>query len=335
MGSAAACIGEVLVIDGRTVEALLPLADCIELMARTMAAVSHGAAELPLRTVMRLPESGNFLGLMPGYLADPAGLGVKIISIFPGNAALGLPSHLGGVIMFEPETGRPVALIDAASVTAIRTAAASAAATRVLARADAGDLAILGAGEQASRHLDAMALVRRLRRVRIWNRSRERAAALAEAAAPRLGLAIEVADSVEQAVAGADLICTTTGAIEPLLHGRWIADGAHINLVGFTVGGPGEVDTDTIARARYFADVRQAALAAAGELKQAIASGRVSEAHLLGEIGEVIAGSISGRTGPDEITIYRSLGSAAQDVAAGTEVYQRAKAAAMGVAAPF
>jgi alanine dehydrogenase len=317
------------ILGGREIKALLPMAACIELMRTTMIAVSEGRARIPLRTVLPV-SNGGMLGNMPGYLAEPECFGVKLLSLFPGNPAAGLSSHLGLVLLFEPRHGLPVALLDAAELTAIRTAAVSGLATRLLAREDAGDLAILGSGEQARSHLEAMLVVRNLRRVRVWSRTPAHAAAFAEAQRALHGLKIDTAATAQAAVAGADLICTVTGSHEPILRGDWIAPGAHLNVVGASRIAAAEVDTAAVAKSRFFVDFRGSAEHEAGELRRAIDAGAVSAAHVLGEIGEVANGTVAGRAGGADITLFKSLGVAAEDLAAAHYVLQRAEAEGVG-----
>ncbi len=320
---------KIRILSGADVRALLPMAACIDLMRTTMIAVSEGRARIPPRTVMPV-SSGGLLGAMPGYLAEPECFGVKLLSLFPGNPAAGLSSHLGLVLLFEPKHGLPVAMLDAAEVTAIRTAAVSGLATRLLAREDAGDLAILGAGEQARSHLEAMLAVRRVRRVRVWSRNLDHALAFAAAQTERHGLTVESAPTARDAVLGADLVCTVTGAAEPILSGDWIAPGAHLNVVGASRIAAAEVDTAAVARSRFFVDFRQSAELEAGELRRALDAGAVGPAHVLGEIGEVANGSVRGRLAQDDITLFKSLGIAAEDLAAAHFVFQRADAEGVG-----
>jgi len=324
-----------LIIGGAEVKRALTMSDCIEAVDRAMRALSNGGADVPLRTVMQLPGGRNFFGVMPGYLADPRGLGAKIITIFPDNAKLGLSSHVGLVLLFDTEIGFPLAVMDAGEITAIRTAAASAVATRVLARRDASQLAILGTGEQAITHLESISKVRTLRTIRVWGRSFEKTTAFAHEHGVRLGLKIEVSKTVEEAVSGADIICTVTSSHEPILNGAWLARGAHVNLVGSSRLASREVDDDVVALSRFFVDSRTSARAEAGELKHAIDAGLVSDSHVLGEIGDVLSGKVVGRTGNHDITVYKSLGVAAQDMAAAHVIYERATRDGIGTSVPF
>src|SRR5882757_1021050 len=222
---------EIRVLRGAEVRQLLPMAECIDLMQRTMIAVSEGRVVLPLRSILVMPRDRGMMGMMPGYLADPECFGVKLVSLIPRNKPPQYSSHLGLVLLFEDDHGKPVALLDAAEITAIRTAAASGLATRLLARPEAGDLALLGAGEQARSHLEAMLSVRALRRIRVWARDGAKAAAFAASEGAKHGIVVEAATTVREAVAGADLICTLTKSQEPILLGDWLTPGTHLNVV--------------------------------------------------------------------------------------------------------
>ena len=318
------------ILGNDAIRAALPMADCIELMMQTMSAVARGEAQLPLRSVMPLSNEQNLLGIMPGALAEPAVFGAKLVCLFPQNPSRGLSSHTGVVVLFDPASGQLRALLDAAEITALRTAAASAAASRALARKDAGDLAILGTGEQALAHLTAMATVHRLRRVRVWVRSRGNAATFADRASSLCNLPVEVHGTVESSVHGADLICTTTASKDPILRGEWLSPGAHINLVGSSIPTTSEIDVEGVRRARYFVDHHASALALAGELKRAMEAGMVDADHIQGEIGDVHLGRRVGRRDGSDITIYKSLGSAAQDLAAAHAVYSAAERLGLG-----
>jgi ornithine cyclodeaminase len=316
------------ILNAAAVKALLPMAECIALMRTTMVAVSEGRARVPARSV--LPVGKGFFANMPGWLAEPECFGVKLLSLFPGNPADGFSSHLGLVLLFEPKHGLPVAMLDAAELTAIRTAAVSGLATQLLAREDAGDLAILGSGEQAASHLEAMLAVRPVRRVRVWSRTLAHAEAFAAAQGKRHGLSIEVMASVAAAVAGADLICTVTGAAEPILRGDWIAPGAHLNVVGASRLTAAEIDTAAVAKSRVFVDFRQSAELEAGELRRALDARAIGPDHVLGEIGAVANGSAAGRVSAIDVTLFKSLGVAAEDLAAAHYVLRQAEARGVG-----
>jgi ornithine cyclodeaminase len=318
------------------VEALLPMGECIEVVEAGLRTLARGGAVQPLRSAYWMPDRHGLLGVMPGMLDGLAAddmpvAGVKVLTVIPENYLHGEESHQGLVVLFERERGRPLAVLDAASVTAIRTAAASAVATRALAREDAGDLAILGSGTQARSHLAAMREVRALRRVRVWSRNPESATRFA-GESERLGLAVEPMASAREAVEGADLICTVTAAREPVLLGEWLAPGVHINAVGACTPAARELDGAAVARSRLFTDRRESALAEAGDFLLARSEGAVTDAHLLGELGEVLEGKVLGRRSEDEITLYKSLGIAVEDLAAGRYVYEKALATGRGSA---
>jgi ornithine cyclodeaminase len=326
---------KIRVLRAADVRRFLPMDECIDLMQRTMIAVSEGRTVLPLRSALVMPGERGMLGNMPGYLAEPECFGVKLVSLIPRNKPPQYSSHLGVVVLFEAEHGQPVALLDAAEITALRTAAASGLATRLLARPEAGDLAIIGAGEQASSHLAAMLAVRRLRRVRLWARDPEKAAAFARSEGALHHVAIETCATVKQAVAGADIICTVTKAREPILLGEWLTPGVHLNVVGSSISGAAEIDTATVARSRLFVDRRESTLNEGGEFLRAVRAGVITPAHILAEIGEVANGSKIGRASPSDVTLYKSLGIAAQDLASAHYVLEKARAADAGQVVDF
>jgi ornithine cyclodeaminase len=313
-----------LIISQSEVPLLLPMADCIDVMADALATLARDGAVLPLRTMLRLPDQSGIMGLMPAYLDSPASLGVKIITIFNANHGTEYDSHQGVVMLFEAVHGSPVALIDASSLTAIRTAAVSGVATNLLAREDAHDLCILGSGVQARTHLDAMRCVRRIDRVRIWSRNAEHARNFARASAERIGIDVEAFESARDAVAGADLICTTTSSREPVLHGDWIAPGAHINAVGSSTATARELDSAAVARSRLFVDRRESTLNEAGDFLIPKREGVIGDGHILGEIGELLLGTHDGRTTSAEVTLFKSLGLAVEDVAAAQYIHAQA-----------
>jgi ornithine cyclodeaminase/alanine dehydrogenase-like protein (mu-crystallin family) len=326
---------QIRVLRGAEVRGLLPMAECIELMHTTMVGLSEGRVVLPLRSVMVMPGDRGMLGNMPGYIAEPECFGVKLVSLIPHNKPPQHSSHLGLVVLFEAKHGCPVALLDAAEITAIRTAAASGLATRLLARPDAGDLAILGAGEQARSHLEAMLAVRQVRRIRVWARDPNKAKAFADAEGAKHRVAIETSDGVREAVTGADIICTLTKARTPILFGDWLAAGAHLNVVGSSIAAAAEVDTPAVARARFFVDCRNSTVHEGGEYLRALNAGAITPAHILGEIGEVANGSKIGRASPLDVTLYKSLGVAPQDLAAAHYVLEKARAAGVGQLVEF
>jgi ornithine cyclodeaminase/alanine dehydrogenase-like protein (mu-crystallin family) len=321
-----------LVIDRETVRRLLTYAACIPLMREAMIALSTGRTQQLLRQIIDLGD-GRAFGVMPGAMQDV--IGAKLITVFPQNAAKGVQSHQGLLTLFDPETGAPVAVIHAGEVTAIRTAAASAAATLALARPDARRLAILGTGEQAHAHALAIAAARPLDDIRIWGRDLGKAEALATRLRAELNLPVTASADVEAAVKGADILCTTTAAHDPILLNEWVAEGAHLNVVGSSRPGPREIDDALVVRARVFADHREGVLKQGAEILHAKAAGLIGDDHVVGEIGEVMAGLKPGRRAPDDVTIYKSLGSIVQDLAAGWFLYGEARREKLGALIPF
>jgi ornithine cyclodeaminase len=317
----------VRVVDGPTVRSLLTHEACIDVVRDAMVKVSRGQALLPLRRGMALPTGAGALGQMPGYLGDPECFGIKLVSLFPGNRARGLPTHLGAYLLYEALTGEPRALLNANELTAIRTAAATAVATLALMRADSKALAILGTGEQAREHIVALTRAHPFERILLWGRSGQKAHALA---AQFPSQPIEIVATTEDAVQDADVICTVTASKTPVLAGRALRDGQHLNLVGASFPDAREIDDHAVERGRYFVDYRASALDQAGELLHAIQAGCVTAHHVVAEVGEVLDGLTPGRSSDREITIYKSLGIAAQDLAAATYVLRAAEQANVG-----
>jgi ornithine cyclodeaminase len=321
---------QILIVNQDEVRRLLPMAECLDVMARTLAALARGEALLPLRQVLMLPGGQGAFGAMPAQLSSPPAVGIKVITVFPGNHGTAYDSHQGAVLLFETERGRLLAVMDASSITAIRTAAVSGVATRALARVDASALALLGSGVQAATHLEAMALVRPLRRVRVWSRDPAHVARFVEAARARHAFAIEAAPSARDAVADADIVCTVTASREPVLEGAWLREGTHVNAVGASLRTARELDSAAMARARVFVDRRESAANEAGDLLIPRAEGAIGDDHVQGELGEVLLGRVDGRRTEAEITVFKSLGLAVEDVASAHHIHARAQAAGVG-----
>jgi len=297
---------------------------CIPLVRAAMIAFSRGETLQHLRSIIPL-AAGRAFGIMPGAIAvSGAPFGAKLISVYPENFAKGRQSHQGVVVLFEPETGEPVCVVHAGEITAIRTAAASAVATDALARPDATRLGLLGYGEQAATHARAIAKVRRLEAITVWGRSRARAEAFAARTGAELGLPVTAMDEVERLAADTDIICTVTSAREPILRGAWVRPGTHINLVGSSAAGPVEVDDDLVVRSRFVADSREGVLRQGAEFLRAKEAGLIGDDHIVAEIGQVLAGDFPGRTSPEEITAYKSLGHVVQDLASAWALYDDA-----------
>ena len=307
-------------IDREEVARRLTYEVCIPIVRQAMIAFSRGETKQLLRSIIPLSE-GRFFGIMPGAMGPHATFGAKLISVFHQNFARGIPSHQGLVILFDPETGAPVCVVHGGEITAIRTAAASAVATEALARKDARRLALLGYGEQAGSHARAIRKVRHLESLVVCGRSPERARVFAERMQAELAVPATTAGTVREAVAEADIICTVTAAAEPILKGAWVRPGTHLNLVGSSYRGPAEVDNDLVLRSRFIADSREGVLHQGGEFLRAKEAGLVGDEHIVGEIGQVLAGEIEGRRSAEEITVYKSLGHVVQDLASAWALY--------------
>jgi ornithine cyclodeaminase len=321
----------VLVADQKLVTEVFPMEEAIPTMRRALTMLAGGDVAMPLRTMLGLPRGDSVMVLMPSYLGGLEAVGVKVIAAFPGNFGTEYDTHQGVVLFFETERGLLRAIVDATSITAIRTAAVSGLATDLLARPDAGDLAIIGAGTQAHTHLQAMRAVRPVRRVRVYSVPAESAAEFAERESRLTGLPVEAVATAEEAVAGADLICTTTTAAEPVVRGAWVSPGAHVNAVGAYTPTTRELDSDLVAGARLYADRRESLLSEAGEFLIPRAEGRFGDEHIAGEIGEVLTGKVPGRTSPDEVTLFKSLGIAIEDLASAHRIYEICKERELGV----
>jgi ornithine cyclodeaminase len=321
-----------VVLDRNDVTRLLPMRECVDVMAAALATVARGNAILPLRPMIRLPDSPNIFALMPAYLGEPKAVGVKVLTVFPVNHGTPIDAHQGAVLLFEAEHGRLLAILDATTVTAIRTAAVSAVATRLLARDDAEDLAILGAGTQGTMHLEAMTVVRPIRRVHVWSRTTEHARSLVQLARERFDLQAEVASTPAHAVERASIVCTTTASPTPVLEGAWLRPGTHINAVGACIPTTRELDTDTVRRARLYVDRRESALAEPGDILMPLEEGAISTDHIIAEVGELLLerGAGLGRQSDDDVTLFKSLGLAVEDLAAAHHVYRKAAADGSG-----
>jgi ornithine cyclodeaminase/alanine dehydrogenase-like protein (mu-crystallin family) len=311
------------------VRQLLKMPQLIDTMEVALRAFSDGAVHQPVRTVLRVGTDIAFFGLMPAFRAEPPALGTKLVTVTPRNAERGLPTHLATILLMDPATGELLAVLDGRYITEARTAAVSAAATRALARQDASVLAILGSGVQAHSHLQALPLVRPLREVRVWSPTRQHRVHFAEEhhrAAP----VVMAVDSPQDAVRGADLIVAVTAASEPVLRSEWVADGAHICAIGACRPDMREMDTPLVQRARVYVDSRPGALAEAGDLLIPIGEEAYAADRIAGEIGELFGGRIGGRRNGREVTLFKSVGMAIEDVAAADMVYRRAAEVGLG-----
>lgn len=321
---------ELIVLSERDVLDLLPVADCIAVMEQAFRTVAAGGYAQPQRSIAWLPGGRGAIGTMPAFLASPDAVAAKVITVFPENRAAGLESHQGSVLLHETQTGRPLAIVHAGAVTAIRTAAVSALATRLLSNPSSTRLALLGSGTQARTHLDALRAVRDIEKVTIWSRTAEHAREFAHAESLKHGLPIDVAGSPRDAVLGAEIICTLTAATAPILEGAWLEPGVHVNAVGSSVPPFRELDAQAVARARVFVDNRECVLNEADDLRTPLAEGTIGPEHILGDLGQLVTGAVAGRTSRSDITLFKSVGMAVEDVAAARELYARAVAQGRG-----
>jgi len=326
----------ILVLTASEIERMLPMNACIDLMATTLADLDRGELHQPLRTIVRPEKSRGVMGLMPTYRQGTQGsFGLKAICVFPGNSKRGLDAHQGGVLLFSGETGELQGVFNASAITAIRTAAVSGVATRLLAREDACELTVFGAGVQAKVHLEAMSAVRQLKRARIVSRNPEHAQKFAAEMAAKFPFPIQPYTDAKQALDGADLIVTCTNAKEPILKREWIGDGAHINAVGACIPTAREIDSATMAAARLFVDRRESALNEAGDYLLAEKEGVVTPENIEAEIGELLTGKKLGRQSTKELTLFKSLGIAVEDLASAEYLFRKATEENVGTRVAF
>jgi ornithine cyclodeaminase/alanine dehydrogenase-like protein (mu-crystallin family) len=306
------------------VRSLLTMSDLITAMESAVARFSAREVLQPVRTVLTVGPTHAYFGVMPAYIAQPASLGAKVVTVFNANHARGLPSHLATIMLLDPETGSLLAIMDGRFITEARTAAVSAVSTRHLARPNASRLAIIGTGVQARSHLEAYAEVRTLEEVRVWSPQSHSRDRFVHDMNGRIPARIQATDSAELAVREADLVVLATSAPEPVIEDGWVAPGAHVVSVGACRPDQREMAPDLVARARVFVDSRAAALVESGDVVLGIKEKRFDDRHIAGELGEVVLGRVSGRTSQDGVTIFKSLGMAVEDVVAADLAYRRA-----------
>jgi ornithine cyclodeaminase len=313
-----------LFLDEAAVLEGLDLEGCRTAVRGAMIALSTGDTRQLPRSIIPI-GAGRLFGQMPGALISEGYFGAKLISVFADPSRPGRSAHQGVVVLFDAESGQAVCVADAGAITQIRTAAGTAAATDALAVPDAERLTIMGLGHQASAHIEALAGVRSLSEVKVWGRSLDRAEAFAEAMIRKTGLCVVAAPDAREAVADAQIVCTVTGAVEPILFADWLSPGTHVNLVGASVASAAEADAAVVAVGRYFVESRESARTGAGEFLRAIAAGLVAEDCIQAEIGEVMAGTRPGRESASDITVYKSIGHAVQDLAAAAYLYEQVR----------
>ncbi len=325
-----------VVLTERDVEELLPMRDCIDVMAEALVSFRRGEMTMPLRSVFVPPGATGLMAWMPAHGSGTRAVyGMKVLCVIPGNPARGLEGHQGAVILQDGETGRLRAVVNASAITAIRTAAVTAVATRALANEDARRLAIVGTGTQARRHLESIPLVRPIERAVVIGRTPERAKAFVEEARASVPFELQPAADAETAVREADVVVTVTTSRDPVLQGAWLSAGTHVNAVGASQPTSRELDTESVAAASLFADRDESVRNEAGEFRLALDEGRIGPDHIRAELADVLTGARPGRTSLEEITLFRSLGLAIEDLAAARFVLERADATGAGARVEF
>ncbi len=310
------------------------MTECIEVMGRAMRAFSAGVVNMPSRIIAPLDGGNDFFILMPGEVGSSAIYGAKIVGLHPGNPAEGRPAVQGFVTLFDRNTGAPVALVDGAGITAIRTAAASALATRELSRKDATSHGIFGTGVQAASHLNSVSTIRAIEKVLVWGRDYVKARQFAQKHRQRTGMMISAVEE-PAAAAACDIVSLVTNAPEPVLRGKWLRAGAHLNLVGAHEPHDREADSEAVAKSAIYVDSRQGALSEAGDILIPLSEGKISEKDIIGEIGDVLLGNAPGRQDQQQITLYKSLGIVAQDLFAAEHVLRKARETGRGKLVEF
>jgi ornithine cyclodeaminase len=312
-----------LVLNESDVVRMLTMPKCIEIMSQTLSALARGEATMPLRTVFPIPD-GAF-AVMPAALANPSTVGAKLITVLPKNNSSKYDSHQGAVLLFDTDVGSLLAVMDASTITQIRTAAVSGVATDALAKEDASSLGLIGAGAQGYSHLDAMMAVRPIKTVKVWSRNGASAEKLAKVARDKYNVDARAVATGKDASTGMDIICTATASNDPVLLGEWLSPGAHINAVGASQNHAREIDSASVVRSRLYVDRRESALKEPGDIVTPIKNGEITPDHIVGEVGDVLIGKAPGRTNDQEITLFKSLGLAIEDLASAHFLYAEAK----------
>jgi Predicted ornithine cyclodeaminase, mu-crystallin homolog len=310
-------------INKEKVASYLSMEVCISIMENMFRSLANGDCLQPLRSLMWLPDKTGLLGMMPGYAATLGVMGIKVISVFPDNQAAGYPSHQGIVILLDTHHGQPLMMFDAEEITAIRTAAVSALATRMLSRENSEVLAIIGSGEQAERHIEAVLLVRKIKQVNLWGRDEKKVTILINKIRGKYNIDIRQKKSVKEAIANADIICTVTSSREPVVEGGWIAKGAHINAVGASTANTRELDTEAVVQSKLYTDNYESIFNEAGDFLIPKKEGVVTDSHVIGTLGEILLGRKKGREKEDDITLFKSLGIAMEDIFSAWHIYQQ------------
>ncbi len=322
-------------LSARDVAEALPMREAIEAMKRAFRLLAAGQVVMPARTHIAATEPPGDALFMTSYVPADQAMGIKVVTVYPGNRASGLPVIQALMLVLDAATGSPVAVMDGTSLTAIRTGAASGAATDLLANPDASAAAIFGSGPQARTQLEAVCAVRRICQARVLDPDTARAAAFAREMAERLGIPVESARSSAEALAGADIVCTATTSAVPVFADAELFPGAHINAIGSYKPTVREIPGETVRRARVVVDHVPAALAEAGDLLIPMAEGLIARGHIWAELGDIVAGARPGRESPGQTTLFKSVGLAVQDLCAARLVLANAERRGLGIALPL
>ena len=327
---------ETLILSQAEVEKLLPMKECIAVMREALLSLAKGEVHQPLRSIIRPPHAKGLIGLMPAHKSgDTSAFGLKAVCVFPENPAKGKDAHQGAVLLFSGETGELRALMNASAITAIRTAAVSGVATDLLAREDACELAIIGSGVQARSHLAAMSEVRSFKRCRIVSKRLENAKKFVDEMKQEVSFPIEMVETIADALRGAEVIVTATNSVEPIVKREWVSAGAHLNVVGSSFPKAREVDSETMAAASLFVDRVESTVNEAGDFLLAMRDGVIGPDHIRAELGELLNGDKPGRTSAEEITLFKSLGIATEDLFAAEYVFEKARELNVGTWVEF
>jgi alanine dehydrogenase len=312
-------------INKQKIAALLPMKECIDVMQNMFRSLANGECVQPLRSIMQLPDKSGLLGMMPGYAGEMDVMGIKIITVFNNNSASGYPSHQGIVVLFDAKHGQPLMLFDAEEITAIRTAAVSAVATRLLSNNDAETLGIIGSGVQAEKHIEAIRFVRTIRQIHIWGRNKNNATLFANKMKDNYDIDVKVENDAEAVAKNTSIICTVTSSAQPVLKGEWVNKGTHINAVGFASTAGRELDTVAILKSKLFTDRYESLFNEAGDFLIPKKEGAITDDFVKAEIGEILVGNKQGRINAEDITVFKSLGIAIEDIFSAWHVYNKIK----------
>ena len=297
--------------------------ECITVMENIFIQLEEDQAFNPLRSAMLIPGENGLLSMMPGYVNKQDIMGIKSVSVYPENANIGLESHQGSVTLFNALNGTPLAIMDAGQITAIRTAAVSGLATRILAKKNSKILAILGSGIQAKTHIEAMTTILNLEEIRVWSKNKKNAKKLVEEQRKKYAIPFRPFDTVNEAIYNADIICTTTAAVEPILQGNYLMQGVHINAVGSSVRNTRELDGFAIKLSKLYVDKIESTINESGDFLMAKQEGTIDDNHIIGTLGEILTKKKKGRNNINDITLFKSLGLAVEDIATAFFIYDK------------